>query len=92
MKYRNKPVIIEAMLVQVSYKNLKDIIEFVGPDKVCPIERRPDYVLKIKTLVGNMAVGFGDYIIKDTKGEFCPIKAPLFEETYELIEEEPTNA
>jgi hypothetical protein len=87
MKYRKKPVVVEAILVEIGYKNIRDIMEFVGSGNLCPIERRPDYVLKIKTLEGNMAVSYGDYIIKGIKGEFYPCKPDIFEATYEAVEE-----
>lgn len=82
MKFIKKPVAVEALLVEPGYKNLEKIVEFVGADNLCPIERRPDYILKIKTLEGDMAVGFGDYIIKGVSGEFYPCKPDIFEKTY----------
>lgn len=85
MQYRKKPVEIEALLVQPHYRNLEEIIAFVGAENLCPIERRPDYVLKIKTLEGDMAVGFGDFIIRGVKGEFYSCKPDIFEMTYEKV-------
>ena len=84
MKYKTKPCEIEAIIVQSGYRNLTEIIAFVGGDNLCPIERRPNYVLKIKTLEGNMSVSYGDYIIKGLKGEFYPCKPDIFEMKYEL--------
>ena len=84
-KFRKKPVVIEAILVQPLYRNLDEIVTFVGVDNLCPIERKPDYVLKIKTLEGNMAVGFGDWIIKGIRGEFYPCKDDIFIKTYDAI-------
>ena len=81
-KYRKKPVVIEALLVEINYKNLEDIQAFVG-DKLCPIERHPNYILKIHTLEGDHNVSFGDYIIKGVAGEFYPCKPNIFEQTYE---------
>ena len=85
MQFRKKPVVVEAIQAEIGYKNLQDIITFVGEDNLCPIERRPDYILKIKTLEGDMAVGFGDWIIKGIKGEFYPCKPDIFEATYEAV-------
>lgn len=85
-KYRKKPVVVEAMIVEVQYRNLQDIIDFVGKENVCPIERRPDYVLKIKTLEGDMSVNYGDYIIKGVAGEFYPCDPTIFAKTYEDAE------
>lgn len=85
MKFRKKPVEVEALLVQPQYRNLEEIIAFVGDRNLCPIERRPDYVLKIKTLEGDMSVGYGDWIIKGIQGEFYPCKPDIFEQTYEPV-------
>lgn len=85
MQFRKKPVVIEAIQVEAGYRNLQDIIAFVGEENLCPIERRPDYILKIKTLEGDMAVSFGDWIIKGVKGEFYPCKPDIFEATYEAV-------
>lgn len=85
MKFRKKPIEIEAILVEISYKNLDEIISFVGSDNICPIERRPNYTLKIKTLEGNMAVNYGDWIIRGINGEYYPCKPDIFKKTYEKV-------
>ena len=69
MKARKKPVVIDFIYVEIGYKNLDEIIEFVGQKNLMPIERRPDYVLQIKTLEGNHNVSYGDIIIKVNKVE-----------------------
>lgn len=43
--------------------------------------------LVIRTLEGDMTASYGDYIIKGVKGEFYPCKPDIFNETYELVEE-----
>lgn len=47
--------------------------------------------LFIDTLEGRMKADVGDYIIKGIKGEFYPCKPEIFEESYELIPQEPAN-
>ena len=88
LRYRTKNVEIEAIIVQVGYRNLTEIIAFVGEDNLCPIERHPNYILKIKTLEGNMSVSYGDYIIKGLIGEVYPCKPDAFEMKYELVKAE----
>lgn len=86
MKYRSKPVEIEA--IQWDGKNLDEIINFVG-NNLGPIERRPDYKLKIKTLEsghGYHEVDKFDYIIKGLIGEFYPCKPEVFYKKYEAID------
>lgn len=82
MKFISKPKIIEA--VQWTGKNLEEISSFVG-DSLMPIERRPDYDLKIKTLEGVMIADKFDFILKGIKGEFYPCKPDIFEASYEKI-------
>ena len=83
MKYKKKPVEIEA--IQWTGKNLDEVIAFVG-DSLEPIERRPDYDLKIKTLEGVHICSKFDFIIKGVKGEFYPCKPDIFEMTYKRVE------
>lgn len=84
MKYRSKQVIKEA--IQWTGKNVDEVFNFVG-SSLEPIERRPDYDLKIKTLEGVMKVNINDFIIKGLKGEFYPCRADIFEASYEKIDE-----
>jgi hypothetical protein len=80
MKYRKKPVEIEA--IQLTEENLDKIMEFCG-DK---IKSHPLTGVVIETLEGNMTADKGDYIIKGIKGEFYPCKPDIFELTYEKVE------
>jgi hypothetical protein len=42
-------------------------------------------VLFVQTSEGNMKVEVGDYIVKGIEGELYPVKASVFEKTYELL-------
>lgn len=93
MKFRKKPVVIEA--VQWTGSNLKEIISFTGIHESAKKWSWREYEkvvteqgLKIFTLEGTMKAGVGDWIIKGVKGEFYPCKDDIFETTYEKIEEE----
>ena len=94
MKYRKKPVVIEA--IQWTGLNLNEIIEFVGDDLIYSIcdtawevgKGRPHVFMEIKTLEGNHKVSEKDYIIKGVQGEFYPCKPDIFEKTYEATGEE----
>ena len=87
MKYRKKPVIIEA--VQFTGLNPTEIKEFAGYN--CEVEiydngvAAPIANIVIHTLEGDMRVSKGDYIIKGVSGEFYPCKANIFEQTYECV-------
>lgn len=80
MKYRKKPVIIDA----VQFINSTDIHDFCGNSVLEPIGK--DY-LEITTLEGIMIAQKGDWIIKGIKGEFYPCKPDIFEATYEKEEQ-----
>lgn len=82
MKYRKKPVIIEAM--QWTGKNFDRIVMFCNKIKsACTYTEE----LVIETLEGNMTASKGDYIIRGVKGEFYPCKPDIFEATYEEVNE-----
>lgn len=78
MKYRKKPVVIEA--VRFIGSNYKEIREFIGENALCS-----DLSIVIPTLEGDMVAQKGDYIIKGVQGEFYPCKPDIFEQTYEEV-------
>lgn len=80
MKYRKKPVIIEA--IQWTGENPKDCMKFCSSG-VADVNN--DTIL-IKTLEGTMMASKNDFIIKGIKGEFYPCKPDIFEQTYEKVE------
>ena len=92
MKYRKKPVVIEA--IQWNGDNLNEIKEFVGEslnysiiDTAWEVGKGvPHVLMKIHTLEGDHECTKGDYIIKGVQGEFYPCKPDIFEQTYEVVE------
>ena len=100
MKYRKKPVVVEAIQYKspYDYNNIDDIIEFTKQliikieEGVGSSEDGGGYPqrytrLTISTLEGEMLVSEGDYIIKGINGEFYPCKPDIFEKTYEKVKE-----
>lgn len=86
MKYRKKPVEIEA--VQWNGLNSNEIAEFMKMPirtKTLPEEGNPNGKITIETLEGNMTASVNDFIIKGVQGEFYPCKPDIFELTYEKI-------
>jgi hypothetical protein len=81
MKYRKKPVVIEA----VKYDGrLSTAVNFVGSENYkIGADCESIYIV---TLEGDMKVKEGDYIIKGVQGEFYPCKSDIFEQTYEIVE------
>lgn len=87
MKYRKKPVIIEAFEYDA---NKMEEANYV-PTWVLTALRESimyfrDNNLYIRTLEGDMHVSLGDYIIKGVKGEIYACKPDIFEQTYEPVE------
>ena len=90
MKFRKKPVVIEAVQF-LGAKSFDEMVElwgrpFIG---VCaffagsPIEKM---VMTITTLEGDHTAIISDFIIRGVKGEFYPCKKDIFEMTYEPVE------
>lgn len=79
MKYRKKPVVIEAL--QYIGDNADEIIEFTKGLAHVGVGKS----LIIPTLEGDHVASIGDYIIKGVKGEFYPCKSDIFEQTYEKV-------
>ena len=94
MKYRKKPVIIDAIQLNDEYNSICNAIEFVENidmstsiigRNICVKDVQKEKGLIIHTLEGDMKASFGDYIIKGVNGEFYPCKPDVFEKTYELV-------
>lgn len=87
MKYRKKPVVIEAMQYEDTPERLAELSEFIGTTIVSQHVDPARPQLLIHTLEGVMAADVGDYIIKGVQGEFYPCKPDIFKETYETAED-----
>lgn len=79
MKYRKKPVVVEA--IQYTDDNLTELFNFCNKAYFEHMSK----LLVIDTLEGKMYANEGDYIIKGIHGEFYPCKPDVFEETYEAV-------
>ena len=94
MKYRKKPVVIEAMQLENNYDSIVKVVEWVENIDMstsvigmnATVRNIQDYGYFINTLEGKMRANFGDYIIKGVQGEFYPCKPDIFEKTYEVAE------
>lgn len=88
MRYRKKPVEIEAMQF-LSTRSAEAIVRWMGtPPGFANIEPATGACLSIdiKTLEGTMRADRGDWIIRGVQGEFYPCKPDIFEATYEAVE------
>lgn len=85
MKYRKKPVVIEAH--QLLPDNLEQLERWCkGSIKGTKLPRN-ERCIDIQTFEGEMRVHMFDWIIKGIKGEYYPCKPDIFEGSYDLIDE-----
>lgn len=93
MKYRKRPIVIEAELVsdllnkfKNNWKELPEWVKNAYENTTINTIKDNDFI--IKTLEGNMTASKEDYLIKGVQGEIYPCKIDIFEQTYEVVEEE----
>lgn len=79
MKFRKKPVVIEARELTFDREVQRELEDW------CSGVPGPDGGIWIDTLEGRHLATTGDYIIKGVKGEFYPCKPDIFEMTYEKV-------
>lgn len=90
MKFRKKPVVVEAMQYEASVPSALRIEAWVNShskERICVRRDGHLNVIDIFTLEGWMSASVGDWIIKGIEGEFYPCKPEIFEATYEPVEE-----
>lgn len=94
MKFRRKPVVVEA--VQLRWDTWSEMCEHAGVGKL--EDRKPQVTIKHETETPNESIGLDiptseglmhadadDWIIKGVKGELYPCKPDIFEATYEAV-------
>lgn len=90
MKYRKKPVVIEA--IQFTGGNGWEVARwsdrqaYATPALEVSEDNPTGQCLKVDTLEGTMTAIVGDWIIRGIKGELYPCKPDIFEATYEPAE------
>ena len=95
MKYRKKPVVVEAIQWNgtndremfdflTNYEKTNDFISTSGENFYIDHEKVKGGLI-IKTLEGEHIATIVDYIIKGVEGEFYPCKPDIFEKTYEMV-------
>lgn len=99
MKFRKKPVVIEA--VQLRWDTWSEMCTHAGVGKLSDGKPEGCYVddngqittdgskkmgLAIPTLEGLMIATEGDWVIRGVKGELYPCKPDIFAATYEPVE------
>lgn len=83
MKYRKKPIEIEA--IRLDGTNTFDDMCTAWAPKFQRVANFNCGCLTIHTLEGIMTASEGDWIIKGVKDEFYPCKPDIFEATYDPV-------
>lgn len=89
MKFRKKPVVIEAIqflpnsdsvqaILSLAALGSREVTTFVSPEG--------HYDMYIDTLEGKMQARIGDWVIRGVSGELYPCKPDIFMKTYEAVE------
>lgn len=93
MKFRKKPVVIEAVQLTPAVALQSLLEEAPGPFGLCVSgdysrERREvsRAWVSIDTLEGVMRADLNDWIILGVKGELYPVKDEIFKQTYEAVD------
>lgn len=81
MKYRKKPVVIEAMQYTGTKESLEELEKFITGKSLIRVYNG----LGILTLEGVMCISKDDYIIRGVQGEYYPCKPDIFAVTYEEV-------
>lgn len=94
MKFRQKPIIVEAIQFRANYKGAQEIIDWVNKETGWSPDLNTDppvmyYYgdLTIRTPEGDLHASDKDWIVKDVNGGFFPCKPDVFKKTYEKAEE-----
>ncbi len=91
MKYRKKPVVIEAFEFKENFMEIGTNCEGVPDWGISAYDDGTIYFddkdeCYIKTLEGDHHVSIGDFIIRGVNGELYPCKPDIFKKTYEAVE------
>ena len=91
MKFRKKPVVIEAVQYATRFWWPDWFHDAVTENKIVVHGTgkwaEGECYAEIKTLEGVMRANEGDWIIRGIAGEYYPCKPDIFEQTYERVEE-----
>lgn len=91
MKYRKKPIVIEAVRF---YGDSTRLPTWASDAVVSSTTNGLDCTLSfchVGTLEGDMRCAYGDWLIQGIKGEVYPCKSDIFEATYDAVEVVPKD-
>lgn len=77
MRFRTRPIVIEAIQFIGTSENLVELSEFVAQRVLCYDPAKEQIV--IETREGDLPASLGDWIIKGAQSECYPCKSGIFE-------------
>lgn len=83
MKFKTKPVVIEA--IQFTGGNANEVMQFTNGKAGSQLQINGLTFIEIETLEGVMYADRNDWIIRGVLGEFYPCKPAAFEGKYEPV-------
>ena len=92
MNYRKKPVVIQAVVFTgQDALEIEAALGSVLPEAevLVNITSGRNQRLMVETLEGPLYAEVGDYIVKGVRNELYPVKPDIFEETYDLVDDQP---
>ncbi len=88
MKYRKKPVVIEAeQFIVWDFNSIPDNVTILGNRYAIFNSTTPHPYIVIPALGGNVKCYHLDWVCKGIKDELYPCKPDIFELTYEKVED-----
>jgi len=91
MKYRKKPVVIEAHVWDGDWEELRNWADRASDGAGTSIhycEKNNTSYIYIRTLEGRVDAPVGNYVICGVNGEFYSCDPEIFNKSYELVENE----
>jgi len=85
MRFRKKPVVIDAIQWTGDMKDAEAISDFAAESTNCAVGFHGENLV-VFALEGKMLALPGDWIIKGVRGELYPCKDEIFQATYEAAE------
>jgi len=87
MKYRKKPVVIDAIEWDGFDHTLRNIRRMAPAGKRA-VKLAPGGGIAIVTLEGEMRANIGDFVIRGIRGELYPCKPDIFHATYDRVQDD----
>ena len=83
--YIKKPEVVRAVRLEQTADSMGECFAFISGPKVHRVTVDADIGILIELLDKNWHLHFGEYIVKDTRGEFSVLTSAKFEDRYTKV-------